>query len=552
MYRRQRPVLLFFALVLAVGLACNLTSSSNDGPPRNAAVVNVTANTSLASWLNQAVRDFNQNNKETVDGKPVYVTLNLVESGRAVADMANDGPAPALWIPEEVVWTSVLADQGQNNFTGDCVTVAESPLVIAMWRPVAERLGWPGTALGWLDVGSLAADPPAWSYYSGGEFGDVLRLGHTHPGLSASGASTLLAIVQAAGATTEAVTVGDIEQPIVQASVGAFEAAVSWFSPTTLSLAQTMSERGITYLGAAVMYENNVLDYGAGDPEIVPIYPFEGTFMASHPACLNATAVAESRQAATLFRNYLLSQEGQRLAVSKGLRPADKSTPIGAPLDASRGVNLNEPQRLFNAPSVATIYAIQELWQDARKHVNLVMLLDVSGSMRGNKMEGMRAAAVQFVRQMGDDDYITIITFADNPVLVVNQTRVGDDREAVIRTIQGLSAGGYTALFDAIGDGATTIAETSSPDRSNVLVVLTDGQDTSSSRYAFNDRLIQEAIANDTTVFTIAYGSDADERLMTDLALRANGNYYKGDEANIDAIYEEMSAAFGGAVGVGR
>ena len=53
--------------------------------------------------------------------------------------------------------------------------------------------------LGWLDIGSLAADPSAWAYYSGGQFqGDVLRLGHTHPGLSGSGASTLLAIVQAA------------------------------------------------------------------------------------------------------------------------------------------------------------------------------------------------------------------------------------------------------------------------------------------------------------------------------------------------------------------
>jgi hypothetical protein len=40
--------------------------------------------------------------------------------------------------------------------------------------------------------------------------------------------------------------------------------------------------------------------------------------------------------------------------------------------------------------------------------------------------------------------------------------------------------------------------------------------------------------------------------LLQNMALRANGNYFRGDEASIAAIYDEMSAAFGGVVGVGR
>jgi uncharacterized protein YegL len=86
----------------------------------------------------------------------------------------------------------------------------------------------------------------------------------------------------------------------------------------------------------------------------------------------------------------------------------------------------------------------------------------------------------------------------------------------------------------------------------NALVVLTDGEDTASRTYQFNDNLIQAATVNGTTVFTIAYGSGADERTLQSIADQANGNFYKGDEASIAAIYEEMSAAFGGSVGVGR
>ena len=552
MQKRQRNILLLITILGLMTVTCTCSSIGGDGPPRNAVLVQVTANTSLTPWLEAAIDDFNDAKIETAAGKPVYVVLDPVESGQAVTDMADGGPLPALWIPDGPVWVNLLADQGVNSFQGNCVSVAESPLVIAMWRPVAEALGWPGRSLGWLDVGSLAADPSAWDYYSGGQFGDTLRLGHTHPGLSATGASTLLAIVQAAEAKTEAVGVDEVQKPIVQASVSAFEAAVSWFSSTTDDLGRTMSERGIGYLGAAVMYESTVVNYGGGDPGLVPIYPFEGTFIATHPACLNGAACAETQEAATLFRDYLLGEKAQRMALANGLRPVNESVPLGPPLDEAHSVDLSQPEIVFGSPSVDTIYAVQDLWQAARKDVNLVMLLDTSGSMAGRKIDGAREAAIQFVEQMGDDDFITIVAFSTQPDAILIHEQVGLTRGKVIGMIEGLEADGYTALYDAIGDAATIIADTNSPQTSNAMVVLTDGLDTQSSRYRFNQDLIEMAAANDTTVFTIAYGNDADEDLLAKLALQAHGNFYLGDEASIAAIYEEMSAAFGGSVGVGR
>jgi Ca-activated chloride channel family protein len=507
------------------------------------------ANASLGPWLETAVNQFNEAGIETAAGDPAYVMLTLAESGQAVTDIVDGFLVPDLWLPEEQVWANVLADQGNGSFQSNCRSVATSPLVIAMWRPVAESLGWPGLPLGWLDVGSLAADPSAWDYYSGGELGDSLRLGHTHPGLSGSGASTLLAIVQAAESKSEAVSTDDIQQPIVQASVSAFEAAVSWFSTDTDLLGSTMSERGVQYLGAAVMYESTVVTYGNG--EIVPIYPFEGTFVATHPACINDGSDADTREAAGLFRDYLLDQDGQQLAVNNGLRPISDAVTIGAPLDAAHGVELDQPQIIFSPPSVDTIYSVQELWQSARKDVNLVMLLDVSGSMRGNKIDNMLVAAEQFVNQMGDDDYITIIAFSDSLNTIASHEQVGPARESIVAAIQSLQALGDTALYDAIGEGANLISTTSSSATTNALVVLTDGQDTYSFRFT-QQQAIEVAGQNDTTVFTIAYGTDADESVLSQIAIGANGNYYLGDEASIAEIYQEMSAAFGGSVGVGR
>lgn len=544
----QKGIAFFVLLLSLTTMACSLTDGSafNDGVPSSATVVRVAANTGVTGWLETAVSDFNATEPETADGDRVYIEVVPLESGLAVAQVATNNSA--MWIPDEMVWVEVLADQGNNQFN-DCVSVAESPLVIGMWRDVAESLGWPGLPLGWLDIGSLAADPASWRYFSGGDYGDSLRLSHTHPGLSGTGTSTLLALVQAAQSQQTAVSTNDIQQPIVQASVGAFEGAVASFANNTASLGQTMQERGTSYLGAAVMYESTVVQFGAGN--IVPIYPLEGTFMATHPACVNSGASEVERAGALLFREYLLGEEGQTTAVASGLRPVNETTPIVAPLTEENGIDLTQPEIIFNEPTVETVYAVQELWQSARKDVNLVMLLDVSGSMRGSPMRNMQSAAVQFVEQMGDDDRLTVIAFSMGQQVVVNQALVGEERANIVQTINNLQASGDTTLYDAIARGSELISDSKLSNVTNAMIVLSDGQDTSSYN-AFNDTLIQGATANDTTIFTIAYGSGADADVMERLAVTGNGNYYQGTEASIAAIYEDMSAAFGGSVGVGR
>ncbi len=537
-------------MLILLSIACDLSSPS--GPERNAIIIDLAANSNMHAWLETAVKEFNDADYETTSGVPIFVEYRIVESGQSVVNMTSDASVPDLWIPDDMVWTDVLADQGIELFTEDCMSVAESPLVIAMWRPIAEALGWPGRELGWLDIGSLAADPSAWDYYSGGQYGDSLRLGHTHPGLSASGTGTLLSLVQAAQSKTEAVEPEEIELPIVQASVGAFEAAVSWFSSSTEGLAQTMRSRGSDFLGAAIIYESTVYEYGFGDMDIVPIYPLEGTYVATNPACINSSVIDEKSQAASIFRDYLLSEEGQRTALEHGFRNPQSSEPAQSPLEEYAYFDFNQPDRVFEPPSVDSVYAAQDLWQSARKDVNLLMLIDISGSMRGGKLSSVQDAAVQFIEQMGKDDYISIIAFANETYLLIEHLQVEEGRDLAIVAIRSLEAGGNTPLYDALGDGAMTIDRQSTSQYSNAIVVLTDGMDTGSTRYDFDQDLFDYVSSNSTTVFAIAYGTDADEDLLEELALETNGNFYIGDEANIVMIYEEMSAAFGGSVGVGR
>ena len=221
-------------------------------------------------------------------------------------------------------------------------------------------------------------------------------------------------------------------------------------------------------------------------------------------------------------------------------------------LSANENVDIAQPKILVAAPSAQTLLALQSSWQTARKPLNLVMVLDTSGSMKGNKMDSMKEAAKQFVQQLNDNDFLTIVQFNGVPTVQVEHELVSSARESAVARIDGMKAAGGTALYDAIGDAADVIARNTSPRQSNIMVVLTDGLDTNSVQHKFGPELSTLAAANNTSLFTIAYGSDADARMLGILATQSNGNFYQGSEANIAGIYQEMSTAFGGNVGIGR
>jgi len=546
----NKKLFLPFILLIVVALACGTADPAS--APKNAAVINLVASTNLKPWLDEAIAEFNAEKIKSPNHKPYFVQVEYQDAGEAIGTVQDF--QVDLLIPDNQVWVELLADTGNPAYLNDCQSVAESPLVIAMWQPLAEALGWPGTNLGWLDIGSLAADPTAWEYYSGGQYGSSLRLGHTHPGLSATGTNTLLAVVHAAQSQQNAVSSAAIQEPIVQASVSAFESSVTSFSPSTGELSQLMLERGIQYLGAAVIYENLVFESREHDPPIVPIYPFEGTFLADFPACINETSEPDQITGAATFRDYLISTEGQELAKSHGLRTVNPAVPFAIPEDEYAYIDPQEPQIIFEQPSVEAVYAVQDLWQSSRKAVNLVMLIDTSGSMEGDKIRNVRQAAVEFISAMGDNDFLSVVIFDGfgHAKVLTNHQQIASAKEDVIRAVERIDAVGDTPLYDAIGLSAQLIEASNSVNTSNALVVLTDGKDTASRDYRFSQELIDLAMGHDTAIYTIAYGRDADERMLEDLAIRANGNYYPGDEANITEIYQEMSIIFGGSVGIGR
>lgn len=536
--RTEQKRILLIGCLLVIVLFCSLAATGAVSLyrflfPETPRTITVVVNPSAAAWVHDAAERFNAGQHRDTNGTLLAVHVRVEEAGQTIAQWSETPTPPDVWIPDHEVWINLAADTTGIPMP-TCPSTSRTALVIATWEPLAQSLGWPARSLGWLDFGSLAADPSAWAYYSGGQFGDEMRLGHAHPGLAGSGAFALLAVIHAAQAqSSQALTPSDISSPLVQASVRSFESAVAWFSPTTAHLARLMDEQGPTSVSAAVLYENMVADMARDD--VVALYPFEGTFMATNPAC----AFSDVGQT---FVSFLLEETSQARLADYHLRaptPADEES-LAVPV--------------LPVPPAETLVALQTLWLSERKPVNLVMVIDTSGSMAGEKIASVQRAAADFIAQMGEQDKISIILFSYQPIVWVREARIAETRETVIENIQYIEADGGTALYDAVFDAVQLVRTTSSPDYTNAIIVLTDGQDTASERILTADdpALLDILNKTDATIFTVAFGEDADTFVLTRLAQVGRGAFYRADETSIGAIYAEMSAAFGGAAGIGR
>jgi Ca-activated chloride channel homolog len=145
-------------------------------------------------------------------------------------------------------------------------------------------------------------------------------------------------------------------------------------------------------------------------------------------------------------------------------------------------------------------------FSNERVPVSLGLVLDTSGSMTEDKMAAARGAIERFIELLGPDDEMFLYRFANVPELAQGWTK---DRRALSRALGHLYAGGGTAMYDAIAD-ALPLAQ-SGGNRKKAIVVISDGNDTSSST---TPRELQEMIRQ-SEVMVYAIGVDGRGRTYT-------------------------------------
>ena len=166
-----------------------------------------------------------------------------------------------------------------------------------------------------------------------------------------------------------------------------------------------------------------------------------------------------------------------------------------------------------------------------RQRVALLLIMDKSGSMGYDPLGGkgkieMAKEAVRLAaRSLAEGDQIGIIVFNDRQEWAVPLTTISDEasRAAIDRKIEAIEPDGGTEILPALSVGLDAIRNAEADARH--VVLLSDGKARTGTRESYQ-RLLDDALADRTTLSTIAIGEDADTDLLNFLADEGGGRYH--------------------------
>lgn len=522
-----------------------------------------------------------------VDGRCVDVVVSSKASGDAMQALARgwnarqDGPKPDVWTPASAGWVALLRHRveggdRQSPASADNPTIAKSPLVIAMPKPMAQALGWPSKKIGWSDVLDLADDPKGWAKYDHPEWGRF-RLGKTNPNFSTSGLNATVGAYFAATGLSGDLTERDVTGAKARDFVKGVERSIVHYGDTTLTFLTNLQRAddagtAMSYISAVTVEEKSVWDYNQGNPTgdpktlgdhakpkvpLVAIYPKEGTLFSDHPYAVLSWADAAKKAAAADFLKYLRASDQQKEFAKYAFRSFD-GKPTGH-ITAADGLDPKQPATTLSTPTPQVLDRMLRSWAELRKPANVLMVMDVSGSMGADvagtgktKLDLAKQAAVNALPQFGPNDRVGLWMFSlkqDGEKDYRELVPMGRNNQSRLKSrIQGLIPSGGTGLYDTALASYQEVLRHQSGDAINAVVFLTDGKNEDNNSISLDDllpQLRQETGQDTVRMFTIAYGGDADLDVLRRISQSTDAAAYDSRKpVSIDQVFTAVISNF--------
>ncbi len=157
----------------------------------------------------------------------------------------------------------------------------------------------------------------------------------------------------------------------------------------------------------------------------------------------------------------------------------------------------------------------------ARAPASIAVVLDVSGSMSGEKLEQAKRSVAQLVEQMHSDDEIAMVIYSDSAEVLQHTARVGEVRSSLLERVRGLRVRGGTNIPSGLREGLAEV-ERATPGRVRRIVLVSDGLDDSRAQA---DQLATRAFGEGITISSLGIGLDFNEAYMGGVASTGHGNF---------------------------
>ena len=396
----------------------------------------------------------------------------------------------------------------------------------------AAALGWDKQAPGWAEIARAAG-------------AGKLRYAMTNPTSSNTGMSALFAVASALAGKTEDLAVRDVDAQTLKAFLSGQKLTAG--SSGWLADAYAKDPSGVD---AMINYEAVILRANeklAAADKLALIYPRDGMISADYPLML---LNGDKREAYQKLVAALKALPFQREALAAAfLRPANPEAGTSPALPQTAVAELSFPNRLEVIDAVLGAYQAQ--W---RRPATSIFVLDLSGSMRGQRLEAMREAlkllsgaeassASSRYAAFQSRERVALITFSDQvaqPVWVRFDAEKIDAARAELRSrADALVADGNTAIYSALA-AAEELArqeQARDPDRFVSIVLLTDGEN--NSGITVEQFRAQYPDGMPARIFPIVFG-EANAARMQELAQLSGGREFDGRKARLAGVFKEI------------
>jgi Ca-activated chloride channel family protein len=412
-----------------------------------------------------------------------------------------------------------------------------SRVTLGVKQSRAKALGWDRKAPTWAEIAKAAREKQ-------------FAYGMTNPTSSNTGMSALFAVASSIAKKTEDLTAEEVDREALKDFLSGQKLTAGssgWLADSYLQ----EQDR----LDGLVNYEAVLLRLDER-PELheplALIYPQDGVISADYPLML----LQESkRDAYNRLVAALKSDTFQSTALAQAyLRPSNPNATRSPKLPNDAVAELAFPNRLQVIDAVLLAYQ-----GELRRPSTSIYLLDVSGSMEGERIEQLRKAlevltgaestsvTSRFVR-FQNRERVVLLKFSSRPGQPVEltfedprtQTQMYED---VRGYASRLRADGGTAIYSSLLR-AYDVAQAEhdrDPERFVSVVLLTDGENTAGTSYNEFRRTLLEAqrTGNVVRTFPILFG-EASSSELEDVARLTGGRAFEGRQTNLAAVFKEI------------
>lgn len=180
-----------------------------------------------------------------------------------------------------------------------------------------------------------------------------------------------------------------------------------------------------------------------------------------------------------------------------------------------------------------------------RPPLSFTTVVDVSGSMRGLKMDNTKRALSMAAQMLREGDQVAMVVFSSEAKLVMKPVQITRENLSKWESlVEELQPGGMTALHEGLELGITQAHKMRS--ENNLTLLLSDGEaNVGETNLEVIGQTAKTAADQGSIISTLGLGMDYNEALMTEIANQGRGRFYHVQEPGqiISSLTGELGEA---------